>query len=256
MTHHLLNLGRPLFTVLITLVSVLGSVLITTGLFALRGEPLEPIGWYAAIFAPLIISPAVSWFMLGMLYKIHELEQEMRGLATYDALSALYNRRYFLVCMDNYLKLADRIEQIVAVVFMDIDHFKRINDTFGHDAGDAVIREVAALIKAGIRSSDIACRYGGEEFVVGLLGIDREDVFELAESLRKRVESTPILVGGRTIAVTMSAGVSVRQAGDNLAIEALITRADKALYQSKQNGRNRTTLHMADTLVSVPTTGQ
>jgi two-component system cell cycle response regulator len=126
----------------------------------------------------------------------------------------------------------------VSVVMVDIDHFKAVNDTYGHDAGDEVLRATAQRILANIRSFDMAARLGGEEFVVVMPDTPQEDAMAAAERLRARISETPIAtIGGRPIAVTASLGVAASVRGDSSAV--LLKRCDQALYGAKRDGRNR-----------------
>jgi two-component system cell cycle response regulator len=123
-------------------------------------------------------------------------------------------------------------------VVVDIDHFKDVNDSYGHDAGDEVLRSIAQRVLGNIRSFDMASRMGGEEFVVVMPDTPQEDALAAAERLRARIAETPIAtVGGRTVQVTASLGVAASYRGDTGA--ALLKRADQALYAAKRDGRNR-----------------
>ena len=161
-------------------------------------------------------------------------------LAITDALTGLFNRRY----MENHL--ATLIEQAnargkpLAVLELDIDYFKSINDTYGHDAGDDVLRDFALRIKRSIRGIDLACRCGGEEFVIVMPETDMAVAAMVAERLRRRIAAEPFVIsqGERSIPVTLSIGIAaLRGRGESAA--SLIKRADQALYRAKRDGRNR-----------------
>jgi two-component system cell cycle response regulator len=161
-------------------------------------------------------------------------------MAITDALTGLFNRRY----MENHL--ATLIEQATArgkplsALMLDIDYFKSINDTYGHDAGDDVLRDFALRIKRSIRGIDLACRTGGEEFVIVMPETDMAVAAMVAERLRRRIAAEPFVVnqGQRSIPVTLSIGLAaLRGQGDNAA--NLLKRADQALYRAKRDGRNR-----------------
>jgi two-component system cell cycle response regulator len=126
----------------------------------------------------------------------------------------------------------------VSVVMVDVDHFKAVNDTYGHDAGDEVLRSVAQRIIGNIRSFDMAARLGGEEFVVVMPDTPQEDALAAAERLRARIADSPIAsVGGRSIAITASLGVAASVRGDTS--QTILKRCDQALYGAKRDGRNR-----------------
>lgn len=165
-----------------------------------------------------------------------ELLRDIRHIAETDHLTGLSNRRTF----DLMGRRALEGPEPVALILCDIDHFKAINDRYGHPCGDAVIREVARRLRQTMRSEDVVCRYGGEEFAVILPAIGAGSADELAESLRAAVAATAIRVESRDIAVTVSVGLACRRGDDpNRSLSALVTTADAALYRAKQDGRNR-----------------
>jgi two-component system, cell cycle response regulator len=161
-------------------------------------------------------------------------------MAVTDALTGLHNRRY----MDSHLKaLFDRSvtrQCPLSVLILDLDRFKSVNDAYGHSGGDDVLREFARRLRENVRGIDLACRYGGEEFVVIMPDTDAAVAQRVAERIRSEIELEPFAVGkdGKTVGVTVSAGVStLLQAADS--VEALMKRADTALYEAKSAGRNR-----------------
>jgi two-component system cell cycle response regulator len=161
-------------------------------------------------------------------------------MAITDALTGLFNRRY----MESHLAML--IEQAISrgkpltALVLDIDFFKSVNDTHGHDAGDDVLREFALRIKRSIRGIDLACRYGGEEFVVIMPETDMAVAAMVAERLRRRIAADPFAIqqGARTIPVTISIGIAAMRGKDDNAA-SILKRADQALYQAKRDGRNR-----------------
>lgn len=167
------------------------------------------------------------------------LNKQVEKLATVDELTQLFNRRQFFFLAERELHRRGRSFRSLAVIMADIDHFKKINDTWGHPAGDAVLSEVARRLKGALREMDILGRYGGEEFSIMLLDTDRRDALEIAERLRRSVQNTPVRADGRDIAVTISLGVALRSQDEETTLDTLIARADKSLYQAKEAGRNR-----------------
>lgn len=161
-------------------------------------------------------------------------------MAVTDALTGLHNRRY----LDSHLKtLFDRAtgrRRPLSVMMTDLDRFKSINDRFGHDGGDDVLREFAARLRKNVRGIDLACRFGGEEFVVVMPDTDAPIAKMVAERIRAEIEKAPFTVGadGKAVNVTISIGVSSLRHGQD-SIEDLMKRADVALYEAKSNGRNR-----------------
>ncbi len=156
-----------------------------------------------------------------------------------DPLTGLFNRRHMEESFERELARGNRSRQPVSVFMIDIDHFKRFNDTFGHAAADVVLRETAALIRAQIRSDDIACRFGGEELVVILPEADREQAKARAEALRHAIGQQQVSYRGAALGgITASFGVATYPR-DGTTVESLLRAADEALYQAKRLGRDR-----------------
>ncbi len=161
-------------------------------------------------------------------------------MAITDQLTGLHNRRYMARHLDNLVSTAGRNAKPLAFLILDIDHFKSVNDGHGHDIGDEVLKEFANRISANVRGIDLACRYGGEEFVVVMPDTDMGLAYSIAERLRKSVETTPIVISRAPgkLNITISIGIAATQGPADTA-EALLHRADQALYSAKRNGRNR-----------------
>jgi len=167
------------------------------------------------------------------------LDQSLE-LAVTDQMTGLFNRRYLSSHLEPLVQRAARGGEPVSVLVADIDYFKRINDGFGHDAGDEVIKEFAARLATNFRPMDIACRYGGEEFVVVMPGTHGDYACLVAERFRRHVAGSPFPIrgGAERIDVTVSIGVAVSMTGVDSAAR-LLKRADEALYKAKRTGRNR-----------------
>ena len=167
-----------------------------------------------------------------------EAQEKLMRLATRDPLTGLFNRRYMVETLHRELARARRAEEALAVIMADVDHFKRLNDSFGHDTGDEALRVVAAALQAGVRSEDVVCRYGGEEFVIILPGATLPMAAQRARELCARLRTTPVPArDGQVPKVTMSAGVAATQG--EVGPEALLRAADRALLHAKQTGRDR-----------------
>jgi diguanylate cyclase (GGDEF)-like protein len=167
------------------------------------------------------------------------LEAELREMATTDALTGLPNRRSFMSRLEEeYARVRRFDSQQVAVLMLDLDYFKRINDTHGHAAGDEVLRQVAILIRDETRRVDLCSRIGGEEFAILLAGAAPGPAREFAERLRGKIADAAIVHEGKVIAVTASIGIAAMKATDDSADAALL-RADGALYHAKDFGRNQ-----------------
>jgi two-component system cell cycle response regulator len=152
-----------------------------------------------------------------------------------DALTKIYNHGYFQDRLDRETKLADRYNQQVSLILMDLDHLKRINDTWGHRSGDLTLCHVASIMKSTVRDVDVCARYGGEEFVIILPQCDRENAMKVAERLREAIASRSVPKVGQ---VTASIGVATYPTGAKNN-EELVEMADRAMYLAKAAGRNR-----------------
>ncbi|NIA54403.1 diguanylate cyclase [Massilia sp. TW-1] len=167
------------------------------------------------------------------------LREVLRRQSTVDELTGLYNRRYFDEALRRELFRAERRRAALAVVMIDLDHFKRMNDTYGHEAGDIVLRAVGQVLREGVRRSDVACRYGGEELVLVLPECDTTGALRSAEALRTAIAALELHHGDTLLPdVTASFGIAMWPAnGDDAA--TLLQAADRALYAAKHEGRNR-----------------
>ncbi|NJC42671.1 two-component system cell cycle response regulator [Brevundimonas alba] len=160
-------------------------------------------------------------------------------MAVTDALTGLHNRRYMAGQLQAMVGRAAQGGDPVAVLVMDIDHFKSVNDSFGHDAGDEVLREFAVRLATNVRAIDLPCRLGGEEFVVVMPGAALEDAARVADRIRRDIEAQPfpIMGGSEGLTITVSIGVAASVAGDTP--EALLKRGDEGVYEAKAHGRNQ-----------------
>jgi diguanylate cyclase len=174
--------------------------------------------------------------------KLESANQLLGQLSRTDKLTQLYNRGYWEESLRLEYERCKRSGQPCSMVMFDIDHFKQVNDTYGHQAGDAVIRNTAYVLKNTIRQTDIAGRYGGEEFAVILTGTDGNTSQYFAERLRKKIESQQVIYEGVEIKYTISLGIA--ELGKEMEnYQQWIEAADAALYESKHGGRNRASLH-------------
>lgn len=156
-----------------------------------------------------------------------------------DELTGLYNYRHLMECLAQELERSERSGQPTALVMLDLDHFKRVNDSWGHENGNRVLMHTADLIRAAIRRIDVPCRYGGEELVLILPGTQLGHAVRVARRLHRMIIDSPVEVAEGSIAFTASMGVDVYLPGEKLTPETFIERADRLLYSAKQTGRNR-----------------
>ncbi len=177
--------------------------------------------------------------ILGLQEELLIVQEQLRYQATHDGLTRLYNRSAILeVCQREFARVS-REKRPVSLVLADIDHFKRINDTFGHGAGDIVLKEVSSLLRQSIRVYDSLGRYGGEEFLFVLPGCGPDEARIQTERVRRLLAETRITVGETTLTVTMSLGIASYWGDGPANLETVIEAADEALYRAKDSGRNR-----------------
>jgi diguanylate cyclase (GGDEF)-like protein len=189
---------------------------------ALQDEDIQPLESVADICAAAIQN--ANYF------------ERMRQLAYVDGLTGIHNRRYFEMRIVEELERASRFQGRVALIMVDIDHFKRLNDEFGHILGDEVLRCIAGILKQQLRKVDMVCRYGGEEFAVVVPETTGDNAMVVAEKLRRQIECHPF--PGVPRPVTMSCGVA-DYPSHGVTRDEVVAAADGALYRAKQAGRNR-----------------
>ncbi len=171
--------------------------------------------------------------------ELHVKQRDLERLTRLDGLTGLYNRNTFVELTRQELARAQRQGSATSILLLDLDHFKRVNDTWGHPAGDAVLKHVASLLNATVRNTDLVGRLGGEEFIILLPATSPVAARKLAEKVRARLESETTVWEGTSITATASIGLAGTAALENRDFESLYTDADKALYLAKQRGRNQ-----------------
>jgi len=171
------------------------------------------------------------------------LHKRITELAAIDELTNILNRRFGLRRLKEEYSRSTRHGVPICVVMVDIDHFKDFNDTFGHNAGDAVLKMVASTIRDNLRSEDMVCRYGGEEFLVALAGAGMNDGALITERIRRAIETNRVQWGDKHLSVTISSGIATYPVVRASVCEELITAADQALYAAKEFGRNQVTVN-------------
>jgi diguanylate cyclase (GGDEF)-like protein len=175
-----------------------------------------------------------------------EANERLRVISQTDGLTGLYNRRYLEERLHEMFGHAARLNEPLSCVMCDLDRFKYVNDTYGHQAGDAVLREFALILKREVREIDRVGRYGGEEFMLLLPGAEQESAKQLAERVRKQVEAHTFSFKGGTLKRTASFGVATWPHPKAQDAEGLVRAADAALYVAKETGRNRAILFDTD----------
>lgn len=189
----------------------------------------------------VVLEATVTLVLIGFgtIMLINEfITTELRHLAEVDPLTSVFNRRAFLTLLDKALSNAQRVQQPLPVLVLDLDHFKQVNDTRGHQGGDAVLRHFVHVAQQCLRNEDVMGRIGGEEFAIFLPNADGAGAVAVAERLRALLQASPCTAdAARPIAVTVSVGVALTHVGDTAG--TVLQRADEAMYLAKQRGRNR-----------------
>ena len=176
--------------------------------------------------------------ILDLQDQLIQLGDSLRFAATHDPLTGLWNRAQILDFLQRELVRADRDEKPLGVVLADLDHFKKVNDTLGHLAGDAVLKDISKKMHGNIRVYDGIGRYGGEEFLIVFPGCEYKIAMRRAEDIRRLVGESPILALGHKVKVTVSLGVAIANPAVDSTPESVLNRADQALYEAKRKGRN------------------
>lgn len=220
---------------------------VTAAIVAVRGGviAMQPADADTLAAAPvnalpfLFLTGVIAAATLGVFWiEVQYLQRELVHSSRHDSLTGLLNRPAFLDAVARELSRVERGAGTLSVAMLDLDHFKLVNDRYGHQVGDRVLRTFADILQASIRKHDIAGRYGGEEFTLLMPDTDREMALRVLERVRAEFESHPAEVGGARIPVTVSAGASTFGI-DGRSWDALLSAADRALYRSKDAGRNR-----------------
>ena len=205
----------------------------------LSESPMQRI--YLASYSINVLLISVGFSIMG-----HEkLVENYQVLAGHDELTGLYNRRYFTGAAEQEVQRAGRYHRDISLILIDIDHFKSINDTFGHQAGDAVIKDMADMMRHNFREADLFGRYGGEEFIALLPETQMLEAEVIAERIRSMITQRRIKFEQNEITYSVSIGITQGQPG--MLLDQLVGQADKVLYQAKNNGRNRTELFSDET---------
>jgi len=228
-----LPLLRAIYGLLLALGAPLGWVL--TQWLAGR-DPFDTAQIDELLYVYMVVATSIVFSALG--YLIGKREQMITDLALTDELTALYNKRYFKNRLEQEFKRHQRTASLFSVILIDLDFFKRINDQYGHPAGDEVLKNVSSTIMANCRENEIAARVGGEEISIIACDCDLNSASLLAERIRKAIEQSTSSWQGEDIKITASFGIAMASASSNNAWE-IYQAADRALYQAKQTGRNK-----------------
>lgn len=198
------------------------------------------LGAFDYIRKPLDNIEVVARIQSALRFKHHQ--DKLKEMAMKDGLTGLYNHALLIDLFQKEYTKQKRSKGNISFVMMDIDHFKRVNDTYGHLSGDLVLKNISEVITKSLRSCDVAGRYGGEEFSVILTDMNREVVLQLCERVRQSIESHEFNIGRECIKITVSIGVYYKSPEDYITTSEMIKKADEALYRVKESGRNKVEL--------------
>jgi diguanylate cyclase (GGDEF)-like protein len=218
-----------------------------------RFEFLIWIGYTFALGAAVLISGEVAGLRTALTSRTRELEdtlERLHEIAMRDDLTGLYNRRQLMEFLGRQKALADRATLGFALCYIDLDHFKRVNDKFGHTRGDEVLKEFAGIAMKVVREEDFVARIGGEEFVMVLINASSKDAEMVANRLRQQTQAMTIDASDLSFSVTASVGIAMYATGEE--IEHLLDRADAAMYRAKNQGRNRVIVAAESETPSIP----
>lgn len=176
---------------------------------------------------------------LQQLAGLQQRVDELSRLVSHDPLTGLFNYRHFSETLPTVLERTRRSLRPSCLIMVDLDHFKVINDTWGHEVGNIALRQAACLLREQVRKVDVICRYGGEEFIVILPDTNLRQAVDVAQRIRHAIEQTPVVFPAGEFSFTASMGVDVYRAQDSVSAETFIDAVDGFLYQAKQAGRNR-----------------
>ena len=239
----IVKLGLFKTVLLLTFLSVSISMLMTFAINRSLGYRFGVQSLWMSILIPMVIAPLFGSITTKMYINLHHMEEKMRELATKDFLTGVYTRSAFSQRSEALFNISARTNLSIAVLYLDIDHFKSINDKYGHQSGDQVLVQFCSRLMERGRRSDLIGRIGGEEFAIILLNAEKEDVLKYAERIREDVFNTDFECDGNKINVTVSIGITFLSKNSGRILEELFREADTALYEAKNSGRNKVCLY-------------
>lgn len=243
MRDFIVKIGRAGTVLLITVISITASLLLTYALMTAFGMEITLAPMLIAALVPMAVASTVSWGVVAALFRVHHLEEEIRRVATYDMVTGLMTRRAFFSTSESIHHLSCRNKTPMSVLCMDIDDFKRINDGYGHSAGDAVLAFFGKTLIQCARKSDVVGRIGGEEFAMILPDTDLAGAINLAQKIRAAINDAVIRHSEHAIRFTVSFGAAEINHEEAPALEALLQQSDVALYAAKGSGKNNITVY-------------
>jgi diguanylate cyclase (GGDEF)-like protein len=252
MKRRILKLGQFKITVIVAAVTVLTSIIITLATLYFFDVPIIPIAILIPILCPLFIAPPVTWFFVGYLMELDHLRNEFKALASYDSLTGLMTRRAFLESCETVKHLLERKSKPLVLAYLDLDDFKKINDNFGHDAGDCVLKSFAKLIRSNLRTSDLAARIGGEEFIIALPETDIKEAEVVLNRIIFAVRKDMVTCQDAETSINYTTSIGYVQMINSRGqpLVKYIKQADKALYLAKSAGKDQLVLYATKQVIN------
>jgi diguanylate cyclase (GGDEF)-like protein len=246
MRHFIRRIGLQKAVLLFSFLAVCAALILTsllTYLFQGLGADLDlPAGLAISLMVTLAITPPLSYYMVRLFLRVDRLEEEMRALATYDPLTGLLTKREFLERANYFHKIAEREDLPYSLIIADLDNFKEINDHFGHLTGDQTLETIGLAIQDSLRESDLACRFGGDEFIFFLPNTTAEQASYFSDRLRLIIDEA-IKCSSLEIPLHASMGIASYPEIRSETIQDFISAADTAMYLAKEAGGNQTQLY-------------
>jgi diguanylate cyclase (GGDEF)-like protein len=236
-SRQVLRLGLLRANLLHTGLVWLFAVAVSQGVISVSGHGDRGVALFSATLCVLLLAPPFGWLVLRLVFELESARRQLAVLAMNDDLTGVYNRRHFMWLAEHEWARCRRYDTGGAVLLIDADHFKRVNDTHGHLAGDALLREMAAAAARSLRQPDLLARFGGEELIVFLPHTDPLGALDVAERIREQVAMLQLPWQGQNVGTTVSIGVAALSAA-HASLEAVVHDADVALYEAKAAGRN------------------
>lgn len=232
-----LRLGLFNSTLLATIVVLVIAQAVAHGVVSITGGAERWVVTLAAWLAALLAAPPMLWFTLRLVFDLEDAQRLIDEQASRDPLTGVFNRRHFMTVVEREWARSRRYGTHGALLLIDVDHFKRVNDGQGHLCGDALLREIARVSGESLRQADVLARFGGEEFIIFLPSTDPLGALDVAERVRQHVAALRLQWQGVATGATVSIGVASLGPLHG-SVDALISDADAALYQAKEAGRN------------------
>jgi diguanylate cyclase (GGDEF)-like protein len=232
-----MRLGLVRATAVLTATVTLLSIGLAELIVAVFGRGNLVIAAFTAALCALVITPLVGSCVLRLVFELDRARERLTVLATHDDLTGIYNRRHFMSVVQREWDRARRYNTAAAMLLIDADHFKQVNDSHGHLCGDELLRSIAEAVGGSLRQADVLARFGGEELIVFLPHTDPLGALDVAERVRERVAALSVAWRGTTVSTTVSVGVAPLR-NELPSLDWMIHEADTALYAAKADGRN------------------